>query len=39
MLENMADILWQFSDLIAQRYFNHVQVKHQLSPVELEENL
>ena len=38
-LKNMTEALWEFSDIIAQRYFNHVQVKHQLSPVELEKSL
>ncbi len=39
LLGHITQLLWEFSDMIAQHYFNHVQAAHQLSPVEQEESL
>lgn len=39
LLEHITQLLWEFADMIAQHYFNHVEVAHQLSPIEQEESL
>ncbi len=39
LLAEIADFLWQYSDLIGQRYFIHTNTSQQLSPTRLEESL